>query len=250
MLDDYELLRPFPSPPDFEDTTPIDSESGWYYYLAEIAAHHIINDLLDCHVYDFDNIQPVDIARIIHQTNLFEAQINEWRSSLPPRLQFDIATDLTLPEVNDLMTVVLRQRYLSSLELAYRPLLRICTDFALQDSDLQGGIDGGLDTLRSRAAELASQNLRLSYLKIQGISRRLHHGTWFHLRSLTGSCLRFAAAEKAQRDRRLAGAQELQIPPGWRARVVDGLDTLQPYWTSNRGGGAGLLALIEQALKL
>ncbi|KAH6884492.1 hypothetical protein B0T10DRAFT_539887 [Thelonectria olida] len=248
VLEDCEVLRPFPALPDLEDPrlgrVSIDSERGWYYYLAEIAARHLINDLLECHVYDFDRIQLADVARMIRHTEIFEAQIFEWRSSLPPQLQFDIPTDLTLPEISDLMTVVLRQRYLSSLELAYRPLLRICTDFPLE---VLQGYDG---PFRSRVAELASQNLRFSYLKILRISSRLHHGTWFNLRSLTGSCLRFAAAEKAQRDRQLAGAQQLQIPPNWRSRVINGLEILQPYWTSNRGGGAGLMALIDQALKL
>ncbi|RAO69970.1 uncharacterized protein BHQ10_005982 [Talaromyces amestolkiae] len=248
VLEDYEVLRPFPSPPNLEDPSirrvSIDSELGWYYYLAEIAIRHIINDLLKCHVYDFDNIQPADVAQMIHTTELFEAQIFEWRSSLPTRLQFEISTDFNLPEVNDLMTVVLRQRYLSSLELTYRPLLRICTDFPLED------FQGYDELLRSKVAAIASENLRLSYLKILRLSRKLHHGTWFQLRSLTGSCLRFAAAEKAQRDRKLAGAQELQIPPNWRARVITGLEILQPYWNSNRGGGAGLMTLIDQALKL
>ncbi|KAH7142117.1 hypothetical protein EDB81DRAFT_899647, partial [Dactylonectria macrodidyma] len=248
VLEDCEVLRPFPSLPDLEDPrlgrASIDSERGWYYYLAEIAARHLINDLLECHIYDFDKIQLADVARMIRHTELFEAQIFEWRSSLPSQLQFDIPTDLNLPELNDLMTVVLRQRYLSSLELTYRPLLRICTDFPLED--LQG-YDG---PFRSRLAELASRNLRFSYLKILRVSNRLHHGTWFNLRSLAGACLRFAAAEKAQRDRKLVGAQELQIPPNWRSCVINALEILQPYWTSNRGGGAGLMALIDQALKL
>ncbi|KAJ9143478.1 putative C6 transcription factor [Pleurostoma richardsiae] len=248
VLEDCEVLHPFPTLPDLEDPrlgiAAVDSERGWYYYLAEIAARHLINNLLECHVYDFDNIQPSDVARMIRHAEVFEAQIHEWRSSLPAQLHFDIPTDLTLSELNDPMTVVLRQRYLSSLELTYRPLLRICTDFPLDD--LQG-YDG---PLRSRVAALASQNLRFSYLKILRISKKLHHGTWFNLRSLTGSCLRFAAAEKAQRDRKLLGAQELQIPPNWRSRVINALEILQPYWNSNRGGGAGLMALIDQALKL
>ncbi|KAH8694377.1 hypothetical protein BGZ61DRAFT_352193 [Ilyonectria robusta] len=248
VLEDCEILHPFPALPDLEDTingrASIDSERGWYYYLAEIAARHLINDLLECHVYDFDNLKRADVARMIRHTEIFEAQIFEWRSSLPAQLQFDIPTDLDLPELNDLMTVVLRQRYLSSLELAYRPLLRICTDFPLEDDQ---GYDGAF---RSRVAKLASQNLRFSYLKILRISNRLHQGTWFNLRSLTGACLRFAAAEKAQMDTKLAGAQEIQIPPNWRARVMNSVEILQPYWTSNRGGGAGLMALINQALKL
>lgn len=248
VLDDCEVLRPFPALPDLEGPglgrASIDSERGWYYYLAEIAARHLVNDLLECHVYDFDKIQLTDVARMIRHTEIFEAQIFEWRSSLPAQLQFDIPTDLTLPELNDLMAVVLRQRYLSSLELTYRPLLRICTDFPLED--LQG-YDG---PFRSRLARLASQNLRFSYLKILRISNKLHHGTWFNLRSLAGACLRFAAAEKAQRDRKLVGAQELQIPPNWRSCVINALEIMQPYWTSNRGGGAGLMALIDQALKL
>ncbi|CAH0058438.1 unnamed protein product [Clonostachys solani] len=248
VLDDYEILNPFPALPDLAvvrlGTASIDSERSWYYYLADIAARHLINDILDCHIYDFDNIQLADVVRMIRNTEILEEQIKQWRSSLPPQLHFDVPTDLTLPELDEWMTTVLRQRYLSSLELTYRPLVRICTDFPLE------GIEGYDAPLRSRVAELASRNLHYSYLKILRIRSRLHHGTWFNLRSLTGACLRFAAVERAQRDRKLIGASEIRIPPNWRSCVISRINTLEQYWTSNRGGGAGLLALIDQALAL
>ncbi|KAL2673821.1 hypothetical protein Neosp_012265 [[Neocosmospora] mangrovei] len=248
VLQDCEVLRPFPTLPDLDDPRLgdplIDSERSWLYYLAEIAARHLINDLLECHVYDFDSLQRADVVRMIRHTEIFEAQIDEWRSSLPAQLQFDMPEDWTLPELDHPMKMVLRQRYLSSLELTYRPLLRLCTDFSLED------FQGYEASLLSRVVKLASQNLRFSYLKIVNTSRSLHQGTWFNLRSLTGSCLRFAAAEKAQRDGKLAGAQEVQIPPGWRSCVMKAIETLQPYWASKRGGGAGLMDLMDQALAM
>ncbi|KAI8652574.1 Zn(2)-C6 fungal-type domain-containing protein [Fusarium keratoplasticum] len=248
VLQDCEVLRPFPTLPDLDDPRLddplINSERSWLYYLAEIAARHLINDLLECHVYDFDNLQRADVVRMIRHTEIFEAQIDEWRSSLPAQLQFDVTTDWTLPELDHPMTMVLRQRYLSSLELTYRPLLRLCTDFSLED------FQGYEAPLLSSVVKLASQNLRFSYLKILNTSKSLHQGTWFNLRSLTGSCLRFAAVEKAQRDGKLAGAQEVRIPPDWRSCVMKGIETLQPYWASKRGGGAGLMDLMDQALAM
>jgi hypothetical protein len=174
-LQDCEVLRPFPTLPDLDDPRLgdplIDSERSWLYYLAEIAARHLINDLLECHVYDFDNLQRADVVRMIRHTEIFEAQIDEWRSSLPAQLQFDMPTDWTLSELDHPMTMVLRQRYLSSLELTYRPLLRLCTDFSLEDFQ---GYDA---PLLSKVVKLASQNLRFSYLKIINTSKSLHQGT-------------------------------------------------------------------------
>jgi hypothetical protein len=231
ILEGIDYPHTFPIPPNLDHPSPggnaFDFERrSWYYYLAEIACRHLINRILQV-----ARERPVTpsvsiIKRMLKDFEVFETQLNEWYSSLPPELMFPIPWG-TIEPLQDELTNHLRGRYLAIRELCHRPFVRLCVNHTL---DIQ-------PDLLAQVAAVASEGLRYCMFRLQSVPRPFrHHGLWFQLRIFTTGSLILIAADRAQRDPMMNGAHSLEIPVGWREQISKTGDIYSPYWNDRRGG--------------
>lgn len=242
ILDNVEFPHAFPLPPDLNDQ-PVSpghaqTEQTWYYYLAEIAARHMVNRIVRTHLWNAENFTVTQIRQVIAQADEFEKQIHQWYLSLPPIFFFKIPVGYELEQLPSELAFILRQRYFRCRELVGRPFLRMCVEKALE-------IDA---QLRSRVASLASQCLKYCLLRASNASPQFHQGTWFLLRNITSSTLMLGAASIARRQPDLLGAQEVVIPEGWTEMIRGSVENLSPYWEQKRGGLPEMKKLIDTVL--
>lgn len=242
ILDNVEFPHAFPLPPNLNDQilSPghAQTERTWYYYLAEIAARHLLNRILRNHIWNIDACTERQIRQMIAQAEEFEEQVYQWYVSLPPMFSFDIPTGYVLEDNQDELAFILRQRYLRCRELIGRPFLKLCVEQPLQ-------ID---PQLRSRMASYASQCLQSTILRNSAVSPQFHQGTWFLLRNITSSTLLLGAAAIAQTRADLLGAQEIVVPESWKETIQGAVEIVEPYWEQNRGGLPEMKKLIDAVL--
>lgn len=220
----------FPSPPNLDNEIPDDAESiiqrrSWYYYLAEIASRHLLNRVLQAQP-STQPRTPKAIRCMLGKVHIFRSQLEDWYNSLPPSLSFPPPLRDIVP-LDDELSQLLRGRYLSILELCYRPFVQLC---------VSGPLDIEPDLL-AQVADAASRNLEYCVIRLQGTrTPNRHHGLWFILRLVTTMSLVLVAADRARRDQALNGARMLRMPEGWREQMMYTRELFARYWGDRRGG--------------
>lgn len=247
-LDDVLFPHGFPTPPTFgTESRKSSPENGsdsdertWWYYLAEIAARHLLNRI-SCTVRDVPEVLTADhIQKMLRRADMMETQIHNWYLSLPALFRFDITPSLDLQPCSDDLTSILRHRYLGLREYVGRPFVRLCVDFPLDDLE---------PSLRSRVTSLASQSLHYCLLKILQLQPRRHQGTWFQLRQVVTSSLIVSSVCFAQQMPWRAGAHALVLPDDWLSKVQQALGRLETSsWAEESGGVRAMYALVQSVL--
>jgi hypothetical protein len=242
-LEDIDLSQTFPLPPNLDGELS-NSESDitvrvWYYYLAEIAARHLINRMLRTRIWTHTVASSEEIWRMRSEVELFETQVHEWHSSLPEKLKFDIPEGPFLQDETDELKQILRHRYLTNRELIYRPFIRLCVEHELQSLEPH---------LRAAVASLASQGLQYCMYKLSQLSPQRHQGTWFMIRGVATHSMILLAAGKARRNPSFLDAASMVMPEGWRERIVQTMHELGPCWDNGPGGVGEIRRVVEWAL--
>lgn len=244
ILDNLDYPHTFPLPPIFDThrsgpVAPDKERVGWYYYLSEIAARHLINRLVKAQ--SIMNVQPSarELQRMLADLEIYETQLHEWYISLPPRISFEIPNESIKP-CQDEFQQILRSRYMFIRELCYRPFVRVC---------LNNNLDMPDDLIRD-VASVASQGLQNCAWRLQCMSScRTHsHGLWFMIRIAVSSSMMLIGAVRAQHNTMLNAAPYLQIPADWRQQILRVLDILGPFEYEKRGGVMECIQMLRWAL--
>jgi hypothetical protein len=242
-LEDVDLSQTFPLPPTLDgqlsDSETDVTERGWYYYLAEIAARHLINRMLRARSWTQAVPSSEEIWRMLADVELFETQLREWHSSLPPMLKFDIPEGPFIQTYSDELKQILRHRYLTSRELIYRPFVRLCVEHELDSLEPH---------LRAAVATLASNGLQYCMYKISQVLLQRHQGTWFMIRNYATNSMIMLAVSKARNNPRFLGAASIIVPEGWRDRILQTMLEIGPCWDDGPGGVGEIRRLVEWAL--
>jgi hypothetical protein len=100
-----------------------DETVSWYYYLSDIAARHLINNILRFIANTNAEEPPTDpeARSLLQNHKIFRSQLDAWHQSLPLQISFPPPTSTLEPEP-DPFKRILRARYLVILELLCRPL--------------------------------------------------------------------------------------------------------------------------------
>lgn len=242
ILDNVDFPYAFPLPPDLgeEVFSPgrADAERGWYYYLSEIAARHLLNRISRTHAQKSWANSEGEIRRMVAQAEELEEQVQQWYASLPSLFHFDIPSAYSLTPHPDELAYILQNRYINAQELIGRPFVRICIEKRLQIEP----------RLREQVAAFASRGLQCCMLKIHPYRPQIHHGTWFALRNTVCMGLILASANEAQQRPWLLGAQEMVVPPRWREALIEAKQALEPYWDYPGDGLKELASILDAIL--
>ncbi|KAG4292412.1 hypothetical protein FPRO06_13665 [Fusarium proliferatum] len=129
MLEHIEDRLTFPSPP--AANCLFDETIAWYYFLADIAARHLINRIVDAKVEISDSPSEVQANSLLRSYEVFGSQLQDWYLSLPPEISFP-PPDATISSESNIYKRILRSRYLFIKELLCRPFLRLCLNYELK----------------------------------------------------------------------------------------------------------------------
>jgi hypothetical protein len=231
ILEGIDYPHTFPSPPNL-DHQALNSngfeieQRSWYYYLAEIACRHLINRIIETRCESRLNNTPAGIQRMLKELEVFETQLEEWYTSLPPELTFPIPWD-TIEPLADELSNHLRGRYLAIRELCYRPFVRLCATQTLHIKP----------DLLAQVGAVASHGLLYTMFRIQALRpQSRHHELWFQLRIFNTGSLILIASERAKLDPAMNAAQILDMPIGWREQILETQMILSRYCSDHRGG--------------
>ncbi|KAH8658179.1 hypothetical protein BX600DRAFT_63778 [Xylariales sp. PMI_506] len=245
ILDHFESPHSFPLPPNLDDPALPNAASerertGWYYYLSEIAARHLINRILKSRSRtQTKDLSPRRLRGLFSDLEMFESQLSEWHRSLSPRVSFPLPDDSGEPLPDDFKQI-LRSRFMFARDLCYRSFIELCLDNSL---DLA-------DDMMKRVAHIASQGLQNCVWRLQFMSCRhaYSQGLWFMIRAAVSSAMILIGAVRAQRDSTFPAAALLEIPPDWHQQVVRVLKILTAFEQEQRGGVMDCLQLTRRAL--
>lgn len=241
VLADISLPYAFPLPPHLDRQKPTSdsgiTERGWYFYLADIAARHLINSLIRARSEFRLGSEPADIQRLLADVQIFETQLMKWHASLPPILSFLIPHG-KLSGISDEPSLILRFRYLTISELLYRPFVQLCVENRL---DLDPELSRSVTTMASRCLQACMH-------KLESISYRhptRHQGTWLGLGSIATCIAVLAAANRARRDPQLFGAAGLIMPVGWYEQGLRIVELWGRFWNGKTGGTQRIKQVID-----
>ncbi|KAH7232890.1 hypothetical protein BKA59DRAFT_487453 [Fusarium tricinctum] len=237
MLEHIEDRLTFPSPP--AANCLLDETIAWYYFLADIAARHLINRIVDAKIEISGCLSETQARSLLRSYEVFGSQLQDWYLSLPPEVSFPPPDSTISPEAN-LYKRILRSRYLFIKELLCRPFIRLCLDCALE-----------LPTaLNDEIFSIASLGLRYCVWRLKAVDRmnKLDHGLWIWIRNSTAcSMILIGAARSLQFQSRTASGR-LVLPQDWRETVVGFLHGLEKYSYETRGGVAACYRLVTWGL--
>ncbi|SPJ80195.1 uncharacterized protein FTOL_08587 [Fusarium torulosum] len=237
MLEHIEDRLTFPSPP--AANCLFDETIAWYYFLADIAARHLINRIVDAKVEISGSLSEAQARSLLRSYEVFGSQLQDWYLSLPPEVSFPPPDATISPEAN-LYKRILRSRYLFIKELLCRPFIRLCLDCALELPR----------ALNDEIASIASLGLRYCVWRLKAVDRmnKLDHGLWIWIRNSTAcSMILIGAARSLQFQSRTASGR-LVLPHNWREIVVGFLHGLEKYSYETRGGVAACYRLVTWGL--
>ncbi|KAL2859198.1 hypothetical protein BJX68DRAFT_225993 [Aspergillus pseudodeflectus] len=249
VLDNAYFPLTFPQPPSLTSHSPnpelVERERGWYYYLAEIAARHLINRILQMNSEVPDTPTERHVRRMIAQAEMMESQIHDWYSLLPQMFYFEIPDGYVADFHPDAMIFVLRHRYFTLRELVARPFVRLCVDLLVEEMH---------PSVCDRVGLFASQCVRFCMLKLSQTVAHRHQGTWYMLRITTAASLILAAVHRAQcetqqhQPRIRTTVQSVVLPEDWRSMIHQALDSAQTYFEEPNGGASNLAQIIRAVL--
>lgn len=244
VLEHIESQLGFPSPPKSSDTqlepSAVETTTTWYYYLADIAARHHINRIINVGSKLSGPPSEAQAWALLRDYEIFSTHLDDWHQSLPRDISFEPPNLRLTPEPNWFKNI-LRARYLFIREILCRPFLRICLNYVL---DLP-------DQLITEIARIASIGLQYCAWSLQSFSKptRLDHGIWTGIRHFTASAMILMGAAQRYRFPSLNGASRLCLPNGWHDSVRGFLDTLELFSEENRGGLRHCHRLISWGLR-
>jgi hypothetical protein len=245
ILESVDMNYAFPQPPRIDNYVAENdlhmTERTWYYYLAEIAARHLINRILRAKSRPHLGPPLNEVHRLSAEVDLFEAQLRDWHSSLPPVIYFSATVDLGSSNYDEL-TEILHMRYLTALELLYRPFVRICVEHRFLDEP---------DTIRASVADLASRGLQCCIQKLKKLqvpAPVVHQGSWLGLRTIAVSTMVLTAAHRSKRDPRLLAAAEMVMPQDWQNQIRQTVAGMNRFWSESCGGANKIKQLLDRAM--
>jgi hypothetical protein len=241
VLSDIDLLYTFPLPPRIElnvaENVIFDTERTWYYYLAEIASRHLTNRLLQSQ--SSYQVNPKNLRLMLSDLDMFNTQLDQWYTSLPAVISFELPDGEYIPPVIDDLRFILRGRYLMMRELMYRPFVELCIEHTFAGLEVDS-VD--------KVASLASHCLQDAVYRLQVATFFRHHGLWYNLRNLVAYAMLLIATERAQSRPDRYAAQRIILPRNWRHRIDGALARAETYTQEPAGGTAEIFALLWERL--
>lgn len=212
---------------------------AWYFYLSEIAARHLINRLAEARSTVSEEPSARELQRMLADLDIYEAQLHEWYTSLPPRISFEIPNDSVRP-CQDEFQQILRSRYMSIRELCYRPFVRLCLNHTMDITH----------DLILKVAAVATKGLQYCAWRLQSMSayRIRNHGLWFMIRNSATCAMILIGAVRARGNALLNAAAYLQIPLDWRTQILRILDIFSSFDNERRGGVMECIQMVQWAL--
>ncbi|XEV02890.1 hypothetical protein FSHL1_008177 [Fusarium sambucinum] len=237
ILEHIEDRLTFPSPPAADCL--FDETIAWYYFLADIAARHLINRIVDAKVEFSDCPSEAQARSLLRSYEVFGSQLQDWYLSLPPEISFPPPDESICPESN-LYKRILRSRYLFVKELLCRPFVRLCLNYALT---LPTALDDEI-------VSIASLGLRYCAWRLRAVDRmnKLDHGLWIWIRNSTACSMILIGAARSLQFQSLTTSGRLVLPQDWREIVVAFLHGLEKYSNEVRGGVAACYQLVTWGL--
>ncbi|KAF4444954.1 transcriptional regulatory STB4 [Fusarium acutatum] len=237
MLEHIEDRLTFPSPP--AANCLFDETIAWYYFLADIAARHLINRIVDSKVEISACPSEVQARSLLRSHEVFGSQLQDWYLSLPPEISFPPPDSTISPESN-IYKRILRSRYLFIKELLCRPFVRLCLNY---DLELPSALD---DEIRS----IASMGLQYCSWRLKAVDRmnKLDHGLWIWIRNSTACSMILIGAARSLQFQSATASGRLVLPQDWRETVVGFLHGLEEYSHETRGGVASCYRLVAWGL--
>ncbi|KAH8649797.1 hypothetical protein BX600DRAFT_441899 [Xylariales sp. PMI_506] len=229
-LNEMNYPHVYPSPPrsmpdawsratEVTDRTQAELETGWFFYLAEIALRRMMNDALSLRYrasswyLNTDWWTRKDEHYLVDYVEEFMVNLRSWYDTLPPPMAFP--EDPSQP-VEDMLRGILRGHLIDIKEVVYFPALRAL-------------IFQPMDTLGHQTLHLARQALENDLARISICQEGLwirHQGTWLMIRSCTRSCLHLLAVVFRATNERVIRAL---LPGGWKEAVASILQLID-YW--------------------
>ncbi|EMT69646.1 hypothetical protein FOC4_g10003380 [Fusarium odoratissimum] len=237
MLEHIEDRLTFPSPP--AANCLFDETIAWYYFLADIAARHLINRIVDAKVEISGCPSEVQARTLLRSYEVFGSQLQDWYLSLPPEISFP-PPDATISPESNIYKRILRSRYLFIKELLCRPFVRLCLNY---DLELPSALDDEI-------VSIASLGLQYCAWRLKAVDRmnKLDHGLWIWIRNSTACSMILIGAARSLQFHSVTASKRLVLPQDWREIVVSFLHGLEKYSHETRGGVAACYRLVTWGL--
>ncbi|KAF5568026.1 transcriptional regulatory STB4 [Fusarium phyllophilum] len=237
MLEHIEDRLTFPSPP--AANCLFDETIAWYYFLADIAARHLINRIVDAKVEISACPSEIQARSLLRSYEVFGSQLQDWYLSLPPEISFPPPDSTISPETN-IYKRILRSRYLFIKELLCRPFVRLCLNY---DLELPSALDDEI-------VSIASLGLQYCAWRLKAVDRmnKLDHGLWIWIRNNTACSMILIGAARSLQFQSAIASRRLVLPEDWRETVVSFLNGLEKYCHETRGGVAACYRLVTWGL--
>ncbi|EXK28549.1 hypothetical protein FOMG_15019 [Fusarium oxysporum f. sp. melonis 26406] len=237
MLEHIEDRLTFPSPP--AANCLFDETIAWYYFLADIAARHLINRIVDAKVEISGCPSEVQARSLLRSYEVFGSQLQDWYLSLPPEISFP-PPDATISPESNIYKRILRSRYLFIKELLCRPFVRLCLNY---DLELPSALDDEI-------VSIASLGLQYCAWRLKAVDRmnKLDHGLWIWIRNSTACSMILIGAARSLHFHSVTASKRLVLPQDWREIVVSFLHGLEKYSHETRGGVAACYRLVTWGL--
>ncbi|KAL1960921.1 hypothetical protein VTO42DRAFT_5905 [Malbranchea cinnamomea] len=225
-------------------------ESGWFFYLSEIALRRIVNRYL-LYRYQFadegiwDGTEGRACREMEKSVAEFDFQIKQWLDSLPAPMRFP--TEASEP-TNDILLFVLRGHMIDVYEMVRFPAIRAYLT-ASRPASTQ---------LSPTCIRLAKEALANAVYRIETNSEGLlhrHQGTWLTIRSCTRSALILLGTAikcRIEAEAKGVGYRVLEaemLPDRWKSAVLQVLHMLE-VWSKESGHVERLRCIIQRLLTL
>ncbi|VTT76791.1 unnamed protein product [Fusarium fujikuroi] len=237
MLEHIEDRLTFPSPP--AANCLFDETIAWYYFLADIAARHLINRIVDAKVEISGCPTEAQANSLLRSYEVFGSQLQDWYLSLPPEISFP-PPDATISSESNIYKRILRSRYLFIKELLCRPFVRLCLNYDLK---LPSALDDEI-------VSIASLGLQYCAWRLKAVDRmnKLDHGLWIWIRNSTACSMILIGAARSLQFQSGTASRRIVLPKSWRETVVSFLHGLEKYSHETRGGVASCYRLVTWGL--
>ncbi|SCO20539.1 uncharacterized protein FFE2_14637 [Fusarium fujikuroi] len=237
MLEHIEDRLKFPSPP--AANCLFDETIAWYYFLADIAARHLINRIVDAKVEISGCPTEAQANSLLRSYEVFGSQLQDWYLSLPPEISFP-PPDATISSESNIYKRILRSRYLFIKELLCRPFVRLCLNYDLK---LPSALDDEI-------VSIASLGLQYCAWRLKAVDRmnKLDHGLWIWIRNSTACSMILIGAARSLQFQSGTASRRIVLPKSWRETVVSFLHGLEKYSHETRGGVASCYRLVTWGL--
>ena len=168
-----------------------------------------------------------------------DAQLNDWYTSLPSTIAFDLPYDGLVPPLKDDLHHILRSRYVTMREQLYRPFVRMCVEQKLDNISFQ---------LVERLAHIASEGLLYATYRLQISVISRHQGLWIALRNYVTCSMILIAASRAQGRPDRVAAKSIVFPINWKDQIQNKLERFGSYAREPAGGCSEIYQLLVEHL--